>query len=342
MKTYENDPIDIVIPWVDPKDPGWQQSRIEWSAREGRTSVADDSENRYRDWNTLKYLFRSIDQYAPWVRTVHFVTCGHLPCWMNADAPGLHIVKHSDYMAPEYLPTFSSHAIELNMNRIDGLAERFIYFNDDIVILQETRPSDFFLKGLPRDYAILNPAISSHRYSVMDTAITDIEIINDHFKKNKVIVRNLFKWFNIRYGINNLKTLLLMPWPRFSHMYGRHLCNSFLKSTFEEIWEKEYEALHSTSMHKFRTRRDANQWLMREWQIAQGKFEPISPNFGRYYTLQDDNSALLEAIQKRKYRIICANDNWDGDINDFQGEKKRLCDALEKVFPNRSTFEHSI
>ncbi len=339
MKKYENYPIDIVVPWVDPTDTKWQQSKAEWSNKEGRTTVTDNSENRYRDWDTLKYLFRGIDKFAPWVRTVHFITCGHLPYWMNADASRLHIVKHSDYLEQRYLPTFSSHTIELNMNKIDGLAEHFIYFNDDILILQDTKPSDYFVKGLPRDYAILNPAISSHRYSVLDTAITDIEIINDHFNKNKVIFQNLFKWFNIRYGLNNFKTLLLMPWPRFSHMYGRHLCNSFLKSTFDEIWEKEFDVLDSTSLHKFRTRRDVNQWLMREWQIAKGRFRPISPNYGKYYRIQNDNSQLLEAIQRRKYRIICANDNGDEEIFDYQGEKQKLCNALEEVLPNISTFE---
>ena len=340
MKTQNITPIDIVIPWVDPEDPIWQQSRKEWSAKEGKNTTADDNENRYRDWNTLKYLFRGIEMYAPWIRTIHFITCGHLPAWMNCDAPRLHIVKHSEYMDDRYLPTFSSHAIELNLNKIDGLSEYFIYFNDDILILKKIKPSDFFVKGLPRDYAILNPAISSHRYSVLDTAITDIEIINDHFSKNKVIFHDFFKWFNVRYGFNNLKTLMLMPWPKFSHMYGRHLCNAFLKSTFDEVWEKEFAVLDSTSCHKFRTRRDVNQWLMREWQLASGRFVPVSPNnLGRYYRLTNDNKELIAAIKKQQYKVICANDNGDDEIIDFNKTKHALISALETILPEKSKFE---
>ena len=50
----ESYPIDIVIPWVDPTDSVWQEEKEVWSIKEGVLSVSDDSENRYRDWNTLK------------------------------------------------------------------------------------------------------------------------------------------------------------------------------------------------------------------------------------------------------------------------------------------------
>ena len=336
----ESYPIDIVIPWVDPTDSVWQEEKEVWSIKEGVLSVSDDSENRYRDWNTLKYLFRGIDKFASWVRTVHLITYGHLPKWLNQDAPKLHIVKHNDYLLPEYLPTFSSHTIELSMHKIKGLAEHFIYFNDDILLIKETKPEDFFRKGLPCDYAILNPAVSSHRYSVIDTAITDIEVINDYFQKNSVIRKNFFKWFNPIYGINNFKTLCLMPWPKFSNLYGRHLCLSYLKSTFDTIWEREFEVLDSTSRHKFRTRRDVNQWLMRYWQLASGNFYPVSPdNLGRYFRLSNENDEFIAALSKKRYKVVCANDNGDDTISDFVKTKNKLINALERILPEQSIFE---
>ena len=92
--------IDIVFPWVDGSDPVWQESKLSYSSLS-----ADDKEIRYRDWGLLKYIFRGIDQNLPWIRKVHFITCGHLPDWLNTDCSKLHIVKHSDYIPSEWLPT---------------------------------------------------------------------------------------------------------------------------------------------------------------------------------------------------------------------------------------------
>ena len=82
------------------------------------------------------------------MRKVHLLTYGHLPAWLEPDHPKLHIVNHRDFIPEEYLPTFSSHAIELNMHRIPDLAEHFLYFNDD-VYLDEALPTGGFLPGRP-------------------------------------------------------------------------------------------------------------------------------------------------------------------------------------------------
>ena len=255
MKRDENYPIDIVVPWVDGSDPEWIKEKKLKEKELKIPSVFDTSEVRFRDWDTIKYLFRSIDQYAPWVNTIHFVTWGHLPKWMNPEAPKLHIVNHKDFIPEEYLPTFSSHTIDLNIHRIPSLSEHFVYFNDDVIILHPTKRTDFFKNGLPRDYAILNVLSSSHRGSVMDTALTDIEVINDHFNKKEVIRKNLWKWINPIYGKELFRTLLLSPWPKFVNIHGTHVCNSYLKSSFNIVWEKEFALLDTTCRHTFRIRR---------------------------------------------------------------------------------------
>lgn len=330
--------IDIVIPWVDPTDPVWQKEHKFMAESEG-IIIADDSDARYRDWDIIKYFFRSVDKCMPWVRKIHFVTYGHIPEWLNTESAKLHIVKHSDFIPKEYLPTYSSHTIELNMHRIEGLAEQFIYFNDDIVVLRKLKPSYFFKHGLPCDYAVLYPLISDHRYSAMDIALTDIEIVNDYYSPRESIKSNPLKWFNPKYGVHNLQNFFMLPWPRFSHLYGKHLCNSFLKTTFEEVWSKEQEVLNDTCSHHFRTKRDINQWVMREWQLAKGSFYPTSPKRGQYYGIKNNNSILLDDIRKRKYKIVCINDNNAEPIIDFEKTKKEITDALEDVFPEKSSFE---
>ena len=116
--------IDIVVTWVDGSDPEWLKERARYSG-----TPVELSDVRFRDWGLMRYWFRGIEKYAPWVRKIHFVTWGHLPDWLDTTNPKLHIVKHTDFIPAEYLPTFNSHTIELNLHRIEGLAEQFIYLS---------------------------------------------------------------------------------------------------------------------------------------------------------------------------------------------------------------------
>ena len=68
-----------------------------------------------------------MEQYAPWVNKVYLVTNGTFPEWVNAECPKLVLVRHEDYIPEKFLPTFSSHTIELNMDKIPGLSEHFVY-----------------------------------------------------------------------------------------------------------------------------------------------------------------------------------------------------------------------
>ena len=107
-------PIDIVLPWVDGSDPSWLEIKKEFSPQ----SKGDDDSIRYRDFENLKYIFRGIELYMPWVRTIHFITWGHIPDFLNTKHPKINIVRHEDFITKEYLPTFSSHTIELNLHII--------------------------------------------------------------------------------------------------------------------------------------------------------------------------------------------------------------------------------
>ena len=93
--------IDFVITWVDGNDPAWQQEKSRTLKASGLIDKTDDRKERYRDWDNLQYWFRGVEQFAPWVRKVHFVTWGHLPEWLNTSAPKLNIVNHEDFIPEE-------------------------------------------------------------------------------------------------------------------------------------------------------------------------------------------------------------------------------------------------
>ncbi|KAK8386699.1 hypothetical protein O3P69_017869 [Scylla paramamosain] len=104
--------------------------------------------NRFEDNEELRYSLRSLEQYAPWVRRIFLVTNGQIPHWLNLDHPRLTIVTHQDiFPNASHLPTFSSPAIESHIHRIPGLSEHFLYLNDDVMLMQEVWPEDFFSPG---------------------------------------------------------------------------------------------------------------------------------------------------------------------------------------------------
>ena len=330
-----NKPIDFVIIWVDGADPEWRKEKAKY---DGSTVTTANSEVRYRDWDNLQYWFRAVEKYAPWVNRIHFVTWGHLPPWLDTTNPKLNIVNHKDYIPEEYLPTFSSHTIELNLHRIEGLAEQFVYFNDDTFLNKPVSPEDFFNNELPCDTAAVHCI-----YFANDSAGhfhgSDIEVINDNFNKMQCMKRDWKKWFNPKNGLKNVvRTALLTPWPWFPGMYCQHTPNSFLKSTFETVWEKEYDTLHETCCHKFRTKADVNQWVMKYWQMAEGKFNVRDANFAQCYHIDDEMfKTLCKELEEKKHSLICINDTINTE--NFEEKKQIVIEAFRKNLPEKSSFE---
>ena len=333
----KNTPIDIVIIWVDGNDPEWQKERAKYNP-EGNT---DSSVARYRDWDNLKYVFRGIEQFAPWVNKVFFVTWWHLPKWLNIDCPKLKIVKHEDYIPAEYLPTFSTHPIELNIHRINGLSEHFIYFNDDMFLIQKTKPEDFFKNGKPCDSAILSVHSYSEASYVSFAALRATGLINKYFDFRRTIKANLSKWINPKYGKMLLRSLVLLGCPMFPGFWQHHLPPSCCKSTYTELWKKEYDLLNETSLRKFRHTLNVNQWFFRNWEIASGNFYPRSvKKTGKYFGISniEDIYGIKKYIENQKGKMICLNDEVKNE-DDFYEIKNTIALCLEKFMPDKSEFE---
>ncbi len=339
----ENYPIDFVITWVDGNDPDWQDSKAKYKGNQG-----DSRNSRYRDWDTLRFLMRSIEENAPWVHKVYLITCGHIPQWLNTENEKLVHVKHSDYLPKEFLPTFSSRTIDMNFHRIESLAEHFVYFNDDMILLNEVKKDDFFYKGLPCDTAVLRPAnVVSNKKGIKESTsemylapIIDMAMINKHFNKHHSILAHLDKWYSPKYGLEILKTLSLSIWNFFPGIREYHCCYSYLKETYRELWRIAEQELYSTCEHKFRTNTDYNHWVFSYWQIAKGSFAPRNPKFGAAFSMTDEenhNQQIMRIIRSKKYKMVCINDSVSDE--NYYNTKKLLVDELNKLFPNKCSFE---
>ena len=330
----EDNKIDFVLTWVDGNDPEWLKEKEKYSDNQyyKRNNV-----NRYRDWDNLKYWFRGVEKFAPWFNKIYFVTCGHYPKWLNLNNPKLKHIKHEDYIKKEYLPTFNVNPIELNLHRIEGLNEKFIYFNDDTFIIDKVKETDFFCNDKPKYVAGSNATYSTYYDDIFPhILLNDVAIINEFFDKKESMKKNFTKWFNLNYGFKTIyKTILLLQFKKFTAFTDLHLPSPLLKSTMEELWNKKFEVLDKTSSNKFRSIEDVNQYLFKWYDIARGNFEPAKV-IGRYYNTTLEKDRLLKDIEKQKYSLICFSDDMEID---FEKTKEEVNKVFEKILPEKSSFE---
>ncbi len=336
--------IDFVIAWVDGNDPQWiQEKNANLNLPENRAyaeyGLIDAGTTRFRDWDNLRYWFRAVEQYAPWVRKIHFITNGQIPAWMNTEAPKLHVVKHSDYLLPEYLPTFNSHPIELNMHRIEDLAEHFVYFNDDFFLNAPVKPEEFFVNGLPCCALEESPLSCSSGELWEYVRLNDTAFLNRHFDRLESRRTHPDWWFNLKNPVGLIKNLLFSTIRRnkFFGLEANHLPQPYLKSVIREVWELEPELLHETSRHQFRCMLDVSQCILKHYQMLSGRFHPSNIRRKSYvFSGQWDPNEAAKAITDRKYHMICINDSVAAD---FETARDIVNTAFAKTLPNKSSFE---
>jgi hypothetical protein len=150
-------PIDVVVSWVDGNDPVHAAKRHAARAGAQLTATAipgGKAATRFADSGELALCLGAIRRHCPWVRTIHLVTDAQVPAFLTAPEQvrlGVRIVDHTHlFRGHEWaLPTFNSRTIETALHRIDGLSERFVYFNDDVIVLRPTPPEEFFAANGP-------------------------------------------------------------------------------------------------------------------------------------------------------------------------------------------------
>ena len=147
--------IDAVITWVDGKDPVHREKRAKYAAP--GMLKADDvaGDTRFVEVGELKWCVASINRYAPWINKIYIVTDAqdpHLEEFMTLNFPEGHIpieiVDHKVIFQgfEQYLPTFNACSIESMTWRIPGLNEKYIQFNDDMLLCAPVTAEDFFTK----------------------------------------------------------------------------------------------------------------------------------------------------------------------------------------------------
>lgn len=324
--------IDFVVTWVDGTDLEWQEKKKKYGKKEVKGS---NSLTLYRDWGTLKYWFRGVEKFAPWVNKVFLVTDNQVPKWLNLKNSRVKVINHSDFMPKSALPVFNSNSIEAMLYKIPGLSEKFVYFNDDMFLVNSVKEDDFFYKGKPCDEAVLYP-IKPQKHGTSHFQVNNMGIINYYFSRKDIMKKS--NLLSFKYGIDNLRTISQLICKFTPGFFEPHLPNSFLKTTFKDVWKKEPDILKKTVYSRFRSINNTSQWLFRDWQLATGNFIPRNNRrFGKYMDLSDKNKKIWTTMEKSKYKVLCINDV--SKLENPKNVKKEFIHSLEQILPEKSSFE---
>ena len=336
-------PVDIVITWVDGNDEKWLKEKTKYyEMTETQITKQENPIERYRDWDLLPYWFRAIEKFAPWARNVFFVTCGQKPDWLNIENSKIRFISHKDFIPPEYLPTFCSDTIELNLWRIKDLSEHFIYFNDDVFLNKPVRPEDFFANGLPKLTAIASPErVSGTVLSWTRRFFNDYAVINRAFHITEAIEKHPEKWFSHVIGAGAKYNKRILEDGYIAGMKNSHCAMPFLKDAFRQLWNENYHPLNETCITKFRTYQDVTVRLPSLWSIFRGDFWQVPHDY--YGPLINLSAATIESaialLQQSKCISVCLNDSSKTSAEEFPELRSRLIEAFARKFPDKSSFE---
>lgn len=335
--------IDFVIAWVNGNDPKWQQSYLRHRGKALKTDAC-----RFRDWGLLRYWFRAVEMYAPWVHRVFFITNGQIPEWMDTDCEKLRIVRHEEYI-PEYmLPTFNARVINLNLHRIPDLSEHFVYFDDDMFLNAPVEPEHYFIEGLPCDYNAerLRAPIYDNvaGYGIYLTDYCNIAVLNSLFNRHEAIRERPDLWRGDHLTKEDRMVSEIIGSDKSFHGFTlTHNEKPFLKSAFAEAWEKAGDRLHA-SCAQFRIDYEPNIYFMRYWQMATNRFHPIPNRKDAGLVSLDAKSLMLAvmAMNKPNIKSLCLNDYEGCSQADFYKIAPELQKQWEIKLPKKSVFEKSL
>ena len=307
-------PIDVVYTWVDGSDPEWLRRRAHASGDAYHAEAANAA--RYMSRDELKYSLRGLRMNAPWVRNIYLVTDDQIPHWLDTSVAGLQVVSHKEiFTDPSVLPTFNSHAIESQIHHIEGLAEHFLYFNDDMFLGREVTPQDFFhanglSKFFPSPANVPQGEISEQDVPVSVAAKNNRELIESRF--GSVITQKM-----------------------------KHVAYPLRRSVLYEI-EEEFAERHRITMgNRFRSLNDISiaSSLHHYYAFHTGRAVPGNVRYTYVDLALPDTPARLDRLLAMRDRhAFCLNDTISTEL-DLEAQLALLRPFLEAYFPLPSRFE---
>ena len=294
------DRMDFVIPFVTSDDPRWQKDIKRYDERFDIT--------RYRDYGTLKYLFRGVDKFMPFIDRIVLVVAypSQVPKWVNRDT--VRVVTHDEIMDTSILPTFNSSVIECHINNIPDLSERFIYANDDMFPVGPLTVESFFRDGRP----VVN-------YDKMEGATNPFSQMCEYVN-------------GLAAGLAGLKI-------NYGYIRPHHFFSPMIKSVNLSILKRLGDTIPN-SFSRLRHPDNINQYLYQDYYV----YSDLSISDRNAYrgkkvswNLPHLTDEIIQDLNKGLYDIYCINDEfWWQPV---EPELELFRSTFRRRFPRKSRFE---
>ena len=308
-------PVDVIYTWVDGSDPAWNDARERRLADVTGTAQTRESSGqaRFIAHDELRYSFRSIHLFAPWVRRINLVTAGQVPAWLDVDHPKVNLVDHAEILPPDALPTFNSHAIETSLHRIEGLAEHFVYFNDDFLLGRPVRPEAFFTAA----------GLCATFFSPMTIGLTDAPAAAPFLKaawNNRALLQEAF-------GAVTTRNLAHAP---YAHRV----------SVLDELTDRFPGPMSATARSPFRNDTDVSTLssLAQHYALVTGRAVAAEPSLAFVNLSNADVERQLSRVLDRDQDFICLADHHDHALSLDQLDAL-LADFYPRYFPVAAPWE---
>ena len=307
--------VDMVFSWVDGSSTDFQRQRAAQMA-EYVVGEGDDGPARYRHVDELRYALRSVHMYAPWVRRIFIATDSPAPAWL-LDHPRVRIVRSEEFFGDtSVLPIHNSHAVEAQLHRIDGLAEHFLYSNDDMFFGRPVEPELFFSPAGLSQFVECGIRIGAGGNAVHRSGH------DNALRVNRGLLRE-------RFGRTITRDL-------------EHCATPLRRSVMEELERAFPEDFARTAASRFRSATDISVTNSLYHYYAQFTGRAIATARPRVRYVQTTLAASLAGMERlarrRDVDMFCLNDGGAGEMPE-ELRVRTVTDILERMFPVRAPWE---
>ena len=236
--------VDAVITWVDGNDPAHKAKR-ELYLEDKKELNSKNARLRYGQVNEIEFVVKSILKHAKFVRNIFIVTDNQTPDFLQdanlakKNFPTVSIVDHKVLFEgyEHFLPTFNSRAIESLLYKTPNLSEHFLSLNDDFILLNETKVTDFFSGNKPVLRGFWTPFYEDIWHKKLQSFLTKMmkknPSKNSHgYKKGQQTIARIL-------GFSNYLRL-------------HHTVSALRRSTFDNYYSNHPELLERNIKHRFR------------------------------------------------------------------------------------------
>ncbi|MET0735902.1 MAG: stealth conserved region 3 domain-containing protein [Microbacterium sp.] len=307
--------VDLVFSWVDGSSSEFQRQRAA-QLEQYVVGEGDDGPARFRHVDELRYALRSVHMHAPWVRRIFIATDSPAPSWL-AEHPKVTIVRSEDFFADtSTLPTHNSHAVEAQLHRIPGLAEHFLYSNDDMFFGRTVEPELFFTpagvtKFVECDIRIGIGAPSSARSGHDNGLRVNRALLRERF--GRTIVRDL-----------------------------EHCATPLRRSVMAELEQTFPEDFARTAASRFRSATDISvtNSLYHYYALMTGRAVATQSARVRYVqtTMTSGLRRMAQIATRADVDMFCLNDGGETEVPEAV-RVQTLRATLERMFPVRAPWE---